>query len=310
MKKLSASLAAVILAAAAASAGADVLVLRGGTQIPITGPVLQQGQNILVTRADGTLLSVPSTEVDLKATAAANATRVSAAPAPAVTAAPETPAEAARIARGPKARVRISDADVAHQMEAVSSGRPDEAKAVAPAAAVGRVELAEYHQQKSGDQLIVHGTLRNPGTQTVNGVKLNVTALDENGKVLTAAPATVAGSSVDPGRTLAFTATLPVGEILVPILRFSPQWIPPPPPADKATVAAAAAAAKDNEAKPAAASPSTTENRPAAPQPTPYGRGMLYAAPAASAPTTAPADGKTGYIPGASSPENQPQPPK
>ena len=310
MTTLRASLAAGLLVAAAAVAGADVLVLRGGSRIPIKGPILQQGQNILVTNTDGTLLSVPSAEVDLKATAAANAPQPAAPAAVPATAAAETPAEAARGARGPKARVRVTDADVSHQMDMMtSSSQPQEAKTAAGAATVGRVELMEYHQTKAGDQLVVNGMLRNPGTQTVNGVKLNVTALDENGKVLSASPANVAGSSVDPGRTLAFTATLPVGQVLVPILRFSPQWIPPPPPADKDTVAAAAAASKDqgSEAKPAG---SSAESKPAAPQPTPYGRGTLYAPPIASAPTTAPADGKTGYIPGASSPENQPQPPK
>ena len=41
-----------------------------------------------------------------------------------------------------------------------------------------------------------------------------------------------------------------------------------------------------------------------------YGRGTLYAAPVANAPSEAPADGKTGYIPGAASPDNQPKPPE
>jgi hypothetical protein len=36
---------------------------------------------------------------------------------------------------------------------------------------------------------------------------------------------------------------------------------------------------------------------------------VLYAPPAASAPTTAPADGRVGYIPGASDPASQPKPP-
>ena len=46
------------------------------------------------------------------------------------------------------------------------------------------------------------------------------------------------------------------------------------------------------------------------PTPTPYGRGTLYAPPAASAATTPPADDHRGYLPGMSSPENQPKPPK
>lgn len=299
-------MAAAVLASFANAASADVLVLKGGTKMSIKGPILRQGQNVLVTNSDGTLLSVPASEVDFQATAAANRTAPAAAPAPAVTPLPERPAEAVRATKGPKARVRLTDADVNHQME---TARAEEGSGVAPAAAVGRVELVDYSQQKSGDQLIVRGSLRNPGTGTVNGVRLNVMALDENGKVLSAAPATVAGSSLDPGRTVTFTATLSVGSVRVPILRFAPQWIPPPPPPEKeAPPAPEAGSEQAGEAKPAA--PAASQAKAPPPQPTPYGRGMLYAPPAASAPTTAPADGKTGYIPGASSPENQPKTPQ
>ncbi len=309
MRNRTASLAAALLIGlTTVAAVGDVLVLRGGSRIPIKGPILQQGTTVLVTNAEGTLLSLPATEVDLKATAAANKSGAAPAAAPAVTPVPETPAEAVRTSKGPKARVRLTDADVTHQIE---PERPDEGKGVAPAAAVGRVEVVEYTHQKAGDQLIVRGSLRNPGTSTVNGVRLNVLALDETGKVLSTAPATVAGTSLDPGRTATFTATLAVGKTVVPILRFMPQWIPPSPPPEKET-ASPGAHGPTNESKPAAAAPAS-EAKPAAPpppQPTPYGRGMLYAPPAASAPATAPADGKTGYIPGASSPENQPKTPQ
>ncbi|MGI0150189.1 MAG: hypothetical protein ACREDF_11745, partial [Thermoplasmata archaeon] len=73
----------VILLAAAAGA-ADVVVLRGGLVIPLRRPPMRQGANVLLTRADGTLLSVPASEIDREATAAATtaAARAAAAPAP------------------------------------------------------------------------------------------------------------------------------------------------------------------------------------------------------------------------------------
>ena len=93
------------------------------------------------------------------------------------------------------------------------------------------------------------------------------------------------------------TASLNIGEKTVASLQFAPQWTqpkPPPAPTPRPGTAAAASAA-------AAAVPT--------PRPTPFGQGTLYAAPVANAPSQAPADGKTGYIPGATSPDNQPKPP-
>ena len=60
----------------------------------------------------------------------------------------------------------------------------------------------------------------------------------------------------------------------------------------------------------AATTAAAPANQPPAPVPTPYGLGMLYAAPAASASTTPPADGRVGYIPGPSDPASQPKPPE
>ncbi|MGH9366678.1 MAG: hypothetical protein ACRD3M_03275, partial [Thermoanaerobaculia bacterium] len=86
----------LLMALSAGAAGAsDVVVLRGGGRIDLKQPPVRRGNTVLLTRKDGTLLSVPFSEIDQKATAAARAT-----PAGPVTAAsaaapvPETPAEA------------------------------------------------------------------------------------------------------------------------------------------------------------------------------------------------------------------------
>jgi hypothetical protein len=128
---------------------------------------------------------------------------------------------------------------------------------------------------------------------------MTVTALDEKGEKIASGEAGLSNSLVVPGASVSFSATIPVGDRFVGSLRFTPQWIAP---AASAAAPAPPAAATPAAARPAAQSPS--------PVPTPYGLGSLYAAPPASASTTPPADGNRGYIPGMSSPENQPKPPK
>jgi hypothetical protein len=61
------------LAWTASASAAEVAVLRGGTKIELKAPLVRQGNTVLLTRADGTLLSLPASELDLAATAAANA---------------------------------------------------------------------------------------------------------------------------------------------------------------------------------------------------------------------------------------------
>ena len=86
-----------------------------GCNTDMTPTPTRQGNVVLLTRADGTLLSVRASDVDWKATAAAKAARGPGKPAPAVMPPPESPAQAAKSGReGPKARVKLTDADVSH----------------------------------------------------------------------------------------------------------------------------------------------------------------------------------------------------
>ena len=294
--KLRQGIAAAVIAGTAAFAMADVVVLKGGSVVELERPWVRRGNTAYLTRSDGTLLSVPVSEIDRQATAQANQARPT---APATEApAASTPAEAARAATdasNPKARVRITDADVSHPLELPSSSdeKKDQAEVGGP-----RVEIVDYTREKSGATLVVKGSLRNPGQGTAENVRMTITALDEKGQSIDAAAATLSKGAVESGQSVEFVATLPnVGDKYVANLQFNPQWMlpkPPPAPTPRPGTAAAAAAS-------AAAVPT--------PRPTPYGRGTLYAAPVASAPSQAPADGKTGYIPGATSPDNQPKPP-
>lgn len=296
MKRLPRLLAAAaLLAFPGAFALAEVVVLKGGAVVELKQPWVRRGNTAYLTRADGTLLSVPVSEIDRDATAAAN--RAAPPPEPAVAEAPaSTPAEAVRSVKdGPKAKVRITDADVSHPLE-----MPEGEEKKEPAASVGgpRVELADYTQEKNGAALVVKGSIRNPGQGTAENVRMTVTAVDEKGQSVDAAAASLSKGVVESGTTVEFMATLPnVGDRNVANLRFAPQWTapkPPPAPTPRPGTAEAAAAAR-------AAVPT--------PRPTPFGQGSLFAAPVASAPSQAPADGRTGYIPGATSPDNQPKPP-
>lgn len=311
MRNSRVAFAGFLFAAAVSCLGADAVILRGGSRIDLREPPKQQGNTAILTRPDGTLLSIPMTEIDWKATAALRDQKPAAA-RPAIFAPPSSPADALRTGHEEKARVRLTDADVGHAAELPARPgekiKPADMKANAP-----RVEVGEYTQQKSGTNLLVSGQVMNPGTTSALNVRLMVSAVDEEGRSVGTSPATLANGTVEGGQSVAFSASLPVGDTVVTQVRFTPQWQSPPPPAPPAAAGAAAAApaagngAAGTAAPAAAAAPAS---RPPGPAPTPYGQGSLYAAPAPSAPSTAPADGHTGYIPGASTPDNQPKPPQ
>jgi len=290
-------LVAVLLLLTAASTWAigDVVVLRGGTRIELQKPWVQQGNNALLTRSDGTLLSVPVSEIDMRATAAARKAPAPK-PAPALVAPPETPAQAARAVKdGPQARVKITDSDVGH-------AAPVEGDKGAGNPVTGsHLEVADFTQEKSGGNLVVRGMLRNVGATTATQAKLMVAVLDDQGKAIGSGGATLSGPTIEAGNAVAFTGMVPVGEKPVGSVRFTPQWSEPPPPTPVGGPPAAASA--DGSAAPPKPAPPPVQS-------TPYGRGVLYAAPAPPAGTTPPPDGKSGYIPGAARPQDQPKPPE
>lgn len=290
---------------------ASVVILKGGTRIELQRPWVQQGNNAILTRSDGAVLSVPVSEIDLKATAAARKvvppTDTAAIPVP------QTPVEALRHGReGPKAKVRLTDADVSHdsvQPQALAAGQ---SKADAGGKGAARLDVAGYDQSKSGTNVLLRGSLRNFGGTAASNARMTIAAMDENGDLIGTGEASLSKGNLEPFETVAFTAAVPVGEKIVAAFRFSPQWIAAPVPASAAEIAGAAAGAT----KPGTPAPggvpgtSAAANQPPPPVPTPYGLGVLYAPPAAPAATTAPADGRIGYIPGATDPASQPKPPQ
>lgn len=291
MRRARIAAASLLLAGVVAlGSSADVVVLKGGTRIELKAPWVRQGNMVLLTRVDGTLLSVPISEIDLKATAAAKASRPPAHPADVVVVAPpETPAQAAKVSRGGiKARVKITDADVRHVQEAPAEEEKKEPETLTGSA---RLEVVDYSQEKTGGNLIVRGAIRNAGgTQAVNA-RLTVSALDGKGSRIGSAEAGVSNGLVEPGATISFSATVPVGEKFPASIRFAPQWITTSPPSAGAPKAAGTPIA------PTTPSVRVTAVSPPAATPTPYGQGSLLAAPPASASTTPPADDHMGYVP-------------
>jgi len=298
-RRLTGIAAAVFGLVSGAAVLADVVVLKGGTVIPLKQPVVRRGNTAYITRTDGTLLSVPASEIDRDATAAAN--RPKEAPAAPAAAPASNPADAARSPKdGQKAKVRITDADVSHPLEyaEADAGKDKDKDKKDQGTGAARVEVADYTREMNGAQLMVRGTVRNPGQGPAENVRLSISAFDEKGQPIDGQTASLSKGTVDPGATVEFTAALNVGEKTIGSLKFQPQWTTPkPPPAPAAPGQAAAAGGAAGQAA------------PPKPVPTPYGRGTLYAAPQANASTERPSDSNTGYLPGVSSPDNQPKPP-
>jgi hypothetical protein len=303
----------VISLATTAAASAQVVVLRGGTRIELAKPYGLRGAQAILVKKDGTVLSVPASEIDRKATEQANAH-----PAPARNqrpAAPETPAEAARATAGARGKVQITDADVAHPMN-FSEEAPAESSGGA------RVQVVDWKQAISGGNIIITGSVQNVGTDAANGVSLSVEAVDGQGKVVATGFGNVTAGTLAPGATASFSATLSANHP-ISTFTFHPRWeIPARPEVSAAGAGNSSAADKDKDkdkekgkkaegsaaakpAAPAAAPASAAAEKEKAPPPPQPG----YAAPIANAPVNAPAQPGGTYVPGVD-PQNQPHPVK
>ena len=218
--------AALALCLAGRAAAGEVVVLRGGVTIELKQPWVLRGGSALLTRKDGTLLSVPVSEIDLKATAAAKS-RSASPPArtrPASRSA-STPAVAAKVSRNlPKSKVRITDEQVSHTEAAALAHGGSEKTDGRSFSGAARVEIPQYDQQRSGARLFVRGTLRNSGASPAESLRLSVHVLDGKGETIASTEARLSRGMIEPGKSVDFTATLEVGESFVGTIRFFPVW--------------------------------------------------------------------------------------
>lgn len=256
--RLRMGLAAALLAASAATAFAadDVVVLKGGAVIALKQPWVRKGNTAYLTKKDGTILSVSVSEIDRDATDAARARQAAPKTAEAKPeAAPATPADAARAKEdNPKARVRITDADVSHPMDmsdpSVAGAKDDkDKKDLAPGSA--RVEVSTFDQKKEGDALIVSGKLRNPTQETAQNVRMNVIVLDVKGEQIESGAASLSNGEIESGSEVDFQVKIPIGDKTPGTVRFAPTWAGPKP----APPAKGAKPAKIQAPSQAAASP-------------------------------------------------------
>ncbi|HEX7180276.1 MAG TPA: FxLYD domain-containing protein [Thermoanaerobaculia bacterium] len=214
--KLSAGLAACLLAAGSGSAAADWLVTREGGRIETRGPWKEKGKLLVFTTADGNLASLRLSEVDLDASRKATAEAEAAARAQAEARnAPQKPAE-------PKKEVfSITDKDVrppAPPADAPAQpGQPSSSEAPAadgarqPGERLPAVTVVGWEREQVGTDghVAITGTVRNDSEGSVADVRVFVQLFDDSGSAIATAPADLTATALMPGQLAAFRADFP-----------------------------------------------------------------------------------------------------
>lgn len=198
------AVALAALAATAAPATADWLVLADGGRIETRGPWEVRGGLVVFTLPNGTLSSLRGTEVDLDASRAA--TDVARRPASA-------PAQAAA---KPKARLVLTEADLppVTRLEAEAAGTPGEGGDEQPAAVGGasatgqdsRLQVVDWNATTPDDfdGTVVTGRVRNIGDQLLTQVMLEVSVFNSSGVLIGRSAADVASGPLAPDRLATF----------------------------------------------------------------------------------------------------------
>lgn len=304
-----AGLATLTAGAASAdpAAPAAEVVLRDGSTVAVARPYVTKGATAILTRPDGTLVSLPLSEIDVEKTAASMAAAKARAAAPAATPAPTpearamTPAEAAKTRGARKASVVITDADVAPG--ALSPGGED-----GGGSAVGDVSIGAVSATRTKTGYFISGTVQNSGKGPVQGVSVSVQLIGEENKTLKTGFARVAKGTLDPGESSAFEAEVE-SKVEAKNFRYVPRWqVRETPASARADARSKETAAAEQAADGGGDRPPKKAEKP--PEPTPPPPPPGWAAPQASAPiessTSAPQN--QPYVPRPSA--SQPQPPK
>ena len=239
--------------------------------------------------ANGTLIAIKLSEIDLQKTAAAPAPRSAATPLPT----PDKPrslAEATKARTGKKATVVLTDQDVG---QAINSGG-DESKG----GSEGSLEVGSVSATKGDNGYTISGSVMNNGKAEVKGASVLIEGVGDDNKIVNTVFGNVAKDTLAPGEKSTFTAQMP-SEGTFKAFNYVPRWI---------VTRKAPAEEKAEKEKPAGA------EEAAAPKPTPTPRLVSspvprgdVAAPPASAPMGAPSQPGQGYVP--ASQEGQPKQP-
>jgi hypothetical protein len=279
--------------------GADV-ILRDGQVIATKKPYVVKGKIAILTRTDGSLVSIPVEEIDLGKTAAAAAVKPAAPktePTPAAPKKPTTPAEAARVKPGKRATVVLTDADVRTSVPAEPEGEKTEK-------GDGEVSISGTNATRTKSGYSINGSVVNSGKGDVRGASVTIELVGENSKTLVTTRGILAKDLLAPGEKSTFTADVE-SETEAKSFRYLPSWqvtmaVKGAEPGGGASVTPVPTPVPGSQAG---------KERAEAPPPTPQIVPRPdVAPPSASAPVGAPSTPGGAYIPRPS--DNQPGQPK
>ncbi len=201
--RLIALVALLLSSALPAPAAADWVVTVDGSRIETDGAWTEKGRMIVFTTADGKLMSMRASEIDVEASR--RLTSEMSAP---------RPVESSGAENTPKPSVfRLTDADVGHVDDDEYFGAPDvgdddsdEGEQTAP---ILEVTAWDRSDAPSGDGVEVRATLANRSTDVAVSIAVDVTIFDEEGERIANAPGQLASNGLAPGQTTDFVATFP-----------------------------------------------------------------------------------------------------
>jgi hypothetical protein len=187
---------------AATPVGADVLITTDGTVLETQGPWQQRGKVVVFTGENGQLSALRVEDVDFAATERWHAALAQTAPPPAA-------AEPAA-----KARLVLTDRDVARASAAPPPGEAADSTAAGDAAATPspspvRVIAWEDEEGEDGEGRRIFGTLRNDGNTFATGVTLEVTVYDDEGTLAGTQSTRPVLDALRPGESTTFSVAFP-----------------------------------------------------------------------------------------------------
>jgi hypothetical protein len=282
MRRVMLALSASFLVLAAAAVLADQVVLKDGSSITTAKPYVVKGSQAILTLPDGTLVSLPASQIDGAKTAEANAPKVAKPASSASRLPPQSPGEAAKMKGTRKATIVLTDEDILHPISGGAAAAKEDGE--------GKIEVTGVTTSRENGVLSVSGSLQNTGGGEVIAVAVTVEAVGDSNKTLSSAFGKIAKDTLGAGEKTTFTAEF--ADEGVSNFRFLPRWQVriPVKPADAQPSPTPAAAAQQTPPP----APAADKGKPAEPKFVPRGD---VAAPPANAPVGSPTNPNTPYLP-------------
>jgi hypothetical protein len=186
----------VAVLAIAASAQADLLVMRDGTRVETRGPWEERGRLVVFTDPSGKLLSIRLSDVDVEASHAATKAAEEARNRPVE---PPAPTEAV---------FRITDADVAH-IDPEDEADDLEGEAVDVEEEAVAVATWEKIESTVDEGVGVRGTIENRGQDVAVAIQVTATIYDLEGLVVGTGAAQLGSTGLVPGESTELVASFP-----------------------------------------------------------------------------------------------------